>query len=227
MPVRGMEYEASQYRKQLREITAAHKKSDYQDWNELSSGFTRTDKLYPVITLILYWNRKEWDGARDLIEMLDMSEEDRRTLAPFLQNYKLNLINMYDLKNTDSCDSQLKYILKLLQLDNDKKAMYEEITQDSAYRQLHPDTGKVLSVLLGNKKLETYIEEQCTKGGTVNMCKALDDLWKDAETFGEKKGELCFARLTECLLSDARLEDLKKAISNPAFRNKMYQEYGI
>lgn len=34
-----------------------------------------------------------------------MSEEDRRTLAPFLQKYKLNLINMYDLKNTDSCDS--------------------------------------------------------------------------------------------------------------------------
>lgn len=65
------------------------------------------------------------------------------------------------------------------------------------------------------------------EGGTVNMCKALDDLWKDAETFGEKKGELCFARLTECLLGDARLEDLKKAISNPAFRNKMYQEYGI
>lgn len=227
MPVRGMEYEASRYREQVRQIAEKHEKNDYHDWNEQSSGFARTDKLYPIVTLVLYWKREPWDGAKSLVDMLDMNDAERQALAPFLQDYKLNLINMYDLKNTESCDSQLKYILKLLQLDNDRKAMYEEILSDPTYQKLAQDTGKVISTLLGDKKLGKCIEKLSLKGGTVNMCKALDDLWKDAETQGLKKGENCFVQLTEYLLGDARLEDLKKAVGSPSFRNRLYQEYGI
>lgn len=227
MPVRGMEYEAGRYREQIRKIAAGHRDNDYHDWGERSSGFTRTDRLHPIVTLILYWRREPWDGAKNLIDMLDMDASERRALAPFLQDYKLNLVNMYDLKDTRPCNSQLKYILRLLQLDDNREAMYEEIRSDSAYRQLQPDTGKVISALLGDEKLRKCINEQNIEGGTINMCKALDDMWKDAETRGLKKGENYFARLTEHLLTDARLEDLKKAIENPVFRNELYREYGI
>lgn len=231
MPVRGMEYEAGRYREQLRKIASGHEKGDYQDWSELSSGFTRKDRLYPVVTLILYWKREEWDGAKSLVQMLCMTEEEKQALSPFLQDYKLNLINMYELKNTEACESQLKYILKLLQLDNDREAMYTEAASDPAYEELSVDTGRVISVLLGNSKLQTCMEKQDTKGGTVNMCKALDDLERDAKLSGinegMEKGESYFVRLTECLLGDSRLEDLKCSIGNPVFRNELYREYGI
>lgn len=231
MPVRGMEYEAGRYRKQVREITESHEKGDYQDWGELSSGFTREDRLYPVVTLVLYWSREVWDGARSLLEMLDMTEEEKKALTPFLQDYKLNLINMYDLKNTEACDSQLKYVLKLLQMDDDKKAMYEEAASNSEYGGLKADTGRVIAALLGDKDLQMYMEKQSTEGGTVGMCKALDDLKKDAKQqgmeIGKAEGESCFAKLTEKLLGDSRLQDLKAAAQSPAFRKTLYQEYGI
>ena len=63
MPVRSMAYEAGRYMEQVKAIRKSHKKKDYHDWGEYSSGFQRDDKLHPVITLVLYWSRKPWDGA--------------------------------------------------------------------------------------------------------------------------------------------------------------------
>ena len=63
MPVRNMEFEAARYREQLRRIKARHEKSDYQNWDEYGSKFTKSDLLQPVIMLVLYWSRKSWDGA--------------------------------------------------------------------------------------------------------------------------------------------------------------------
>lgn len=142
--------------------------------NELSSGFTRTDRLHPVITLVLYWKREPWDGAKSIAELLDISEEEKSTLSAFLQDYKINLINMYDLQNLDSCQGQLRQVLKLLQLDQDKQAICEEILDHSKeYENLKPETGKVIAALLGSEKVYACIEEQLkTKGDAVNMCEA-------------------------------------------------------
>lgn len=189
MPVRVLEYEAGHYMEQIRQITASHRKSDYRDWNELSSGFTREDRLHPVITLVLYWRRKPWDGARSILEMLDISENQKGSLSAFLQDYKLNLINMYELQELESCDGQLKHVLKLLQLDQNKKAIYTEISENPEYKSLKPETGKVIAALLGNERISSCIEEQLKgKGDTVNMCKALDDLCADMESRGLEKG---------------------------------------
>ncbi len=189
MPVRVLEYEAGRYMEQIRRIAASHKKEDYRDWNELSSGFTREDRLHPVITLVLYWRREPWDGARSIQEMLDITEQGKDSLSAFLQNYRLNLVNMYELQELESCDGQLKHVLKLLQLDQDKKAIYTEISENPEYKSLKPETGKVIAALLGNERVSFSIEEQLKKkGDTVNMCKALDDLCVDMESRGLEKG---------------------------------------
>ena len=189
MPIRVLEYEAGRYMDQIRRISTSHKKADYRDWNELSSGFTRKDRLYPVITLVLYWRREPWDGARSVLEMLDITEVGKNPLSAFLQNYRLNLVNMYELLELEVCDGQLKHVLKLLQLDQDKKAIYAEIVENSEYTNLKPETGKVIAALLGNERVSLSIEEQIKKkGGSVNMCKALDDLCADMENRGIEKG---------------------------------------
>ena len=191
MPVRVLEYEAGRYMEQIRRISASHKKKDYRDWNELSSGFTREDRLHPVITLVLYWRREPWDGAKSILEMLDLSESDKNSLTVFLQDYRLNLINMYELSGLESCDGQLKHVLKLLQLDQDKNAIYTEVSENPEYRSLKPETGKVIAALLGNERVSWSVEEQLKKkGDTVNMCKALDDLCADMESMGLEKGIL-------------------------------------
>ncbi|MCC8163117.1 MAG: hypothetical protein LIO86_08135 [Lachnospiraceae bacterium] len=238
MPVRNMEFEAARYREQLREIAAGHKKSDYKNWDEYSSEFTKDDRLQPVIMLILYWSRKPWDGARNLTEMLDISEEDKKQLAPFLQNYSLNLINMYDLKNVDACRSPLKYILRLLQKDQDKAALYQEVQEEPAYKRLDQETGRMIAVLLRDDALQQYIENREEDGKEAfNMCKALDDMRQEAMERGISEGmnqginrgravgEGLFARLTGSLLQDGRMDDLHHAVRDPDIRQDLYREY--
>lgn len=75
------------------------------------------------------------------------------------------------------------------------------------------------------------------------MCKAPDEIYesgiavgreqgekageKKGEKRGEKRGEERFAALSERLLRDAQLEDLKKAVSDRAYRGRLYREYRL
>ena len=230
MPVRGMLYEAGRYMEQVKAIHAGHRSTDYQDWGEFSSGFTRTDKVQPMITLVLYWSREPWDGARSLLDMLDLSEEEKNDLSPFLNDYKVNLINMYDLKNLEKCEGQLKYVLKLLQLDQDKKAIYEEVEGNPEYRNLNLDTGRVLAALLGSEKIKKCVEMNKTKE-VFDMCKALEDLWKDAEQQGMGRGLQQGATrvnlLNQRLIHENRYQDLERSITDIEYQQKLFAEYGL
>ncbi len=239
MPIRNMEFEVARYREQLKTIAAEHEKTDYRNWDEYSSEFARDDRLQPVIMLVLYWSRKPWDGARSLMEMLDISDEDKEQFAPFLQNYRLNLINMYELEHVEACQSQLKYILRLLKKDQSREEIYREVRKDPAYKELDKETGRAMAVLLRDEKLIQYIEEQKEEGETFSMCKALDDMRQEAMEQGlergitqgiergKRTGEDYFARLTGSLLTDGRMDDLHRAISNPTVRHALYREYHI
>ncbi|MCC8162020.1 MAG: hypothetical protein LIO86_02340 [Lachnospiraceae bacterium] len=149
--------------------------------------------------------------------------------SKFTKNDRLNLINMYELEHIESCRSQLKYALRLLQKDQNREAIYQEVQENPAYRELDQETGKMMAILLRDEKLEQYIEEQQEdeRKETFNMCKALDDMRQEAMERGEGKGEDRFARLTNFLLTDERLEDLRHAIDNQATRQKLYREYHI
>ncbi len=75
-----------------------------------------------------------------------------------------------------------------------------------------------------------FVSVEC-KGGSCNMCKALDDLYNDGVNQGKSQGlelgEDYFAALSQKLLADFRIDDLQKAIKNKEYRKKLYQEYRI
>lgn len=235
MPVRGMEYEASRYREQIKVIAEDHRKKEYKNWSEFSSHFTKEDKLYPVLTIVLYWSREPWDGAKSLVDMLNISAEEKRALEPFLQNYKLNLINMYDLEDHGICEGQLKYILRLLHLDKDKKAMYDEVKSNPGYKRLKPETGQVLFALLGSREIERQIELQKTGEGEIDMCKALEDLWNDTLAEGEEKGKEKGRReersrinqLFSYLAEEKRYGDMERAARDMEYQDQLFIQYGL
>ena len=72
LPVKNMNYDALNYGRQVSEITKEHrKKKDIQDSGEFLSGFTKEDKLKPIITLTIYFGADVWDGPRSLKEMFE------------------------------------------------------------------------------------------------------------------------------------------------------------
>lgn len=79
MPVRNMIYDAINYGKQIKEISKMHRKEGYlKSGSEFLSGFSKDDKLIPVITLTVYWGVEVWDAPRSLDEMIKLSKDEDR-----------------------------------------------------------------------------------------------------------------------------------------------------
>ena len=59
------------------------------------------------------------------------------------------------------------------------------------------------------------------------VCKGLRDLQEKGRVEGIQIGAEHEQRLTKALLNDNRIDDLKRALEDPAFRQKLLEEYGI
>ena len=73
-----MLYDALQYDKQKQEIETKHR------------TYKKDDKLLPVITIVLYFGSKPWDGPMSLHEMLQI---DDPALLQYVADYPLQLID--------------------------------------------------------------------------------------------------------------------------------------
>ena len=71
MPVKNLIYDALNYGQQVNRIAALHRKEkDVKTGAEYLSGFCKTDKIMPIITLTVYFGAKEWDAPRCLKELV-------------------------------------------------------------------------------------------------------------------------------------------------------------
>lgn len=73
MPLRVMGYDYSTYKKQYDDNAAKRKKEKGLTEDEYLSGMKKTDKFIPVITIVIYYGEKPWDGAVSLHGMLNKS----------------------------------------------------------------------------------------------------------------------------------------------------------
>ena len=65
----------------------------------------------------------------------------------------------------------------------------------------------------------------------VSMCKAIDDMLEDSRNDGlregREEGEERISRLFYCLISDNRLDDMKRATQDKEFQNALLDAYAI
>lgn len=62
------------------------------------SGLKKADRLMPVITLVVYFGDKDWDGAKSIHEMLSVDDDE---LLSYVPNYKINLIEPAKISDED------------------------------------------------------------------------------------------------------------------------------
>ena len=65
MPLRTMSYDVAEYEKQAYLTRPTAKENKTLTSAEFLSGFRKTDRLHPCITLVLFWGDK-WDGPTNL-----------------------------------------------------------------------------------------------------------------------------------------------------------------
>lgn len=187
MPVRTLLYNSLRYTRQCKELEeknrAAHK---LKESDEFLSGITKHDRIKPVITLVIYYGEKEWDGPISLSDMMDIPP----FLKKFYNDQKIYLLQIRNISN-------LSYSFKN-QDNRDFFAMVEEFysnngtfdlpTFKSKYPRLEIDweTLAAIGVATGSMQLVDYAYEY--KGGSISMCTALDNLFNEGKTEGRTEG---------------------------------------
>lgn len=190
MPPRNMLYDAMEYDRQLKLIRKAHTQKGDLTGPELISGFAKTDRLIPVVTLVVYFGDEEWDGPRTLHDMFDVSDEN---LLEHVSDYKLNIIVPAEIEDLNKFSTDFKYVMEFLQNTKDDDKLYEIMEEYiKEYGDIEPETVMLLNQV-ANLGLEINEKE-----GKVNMCKAWNDrieknVQAEREKFEEEKKVMCKA----------------------------------
>ncbi|EET60284.1 hypothetical protein BRYFOR_07844 [Marvinbryantia formatexigens DSM 14469] len=176
MPVKNMVYDALQYAKQVEEAITSHKMSgDYKgsDSDEYLSGFMKADHLLPVVTLVIYFDSKEWDGPLSIHEMF--AGQDARVLA-LVPDYKINLLSPASIEDEDfgKFQSSLKEVLSFIKYAGDKDELKKVLDADESFRHLGREEVDVLNACVGAKIAVKEGEE------AIDVCLAIQQMNEEA-----------------------------------------------
>lgn len=131
LPVKNMNYDALNYGKQVSDIAKEHrKKKDLKDSGEFLSGFTKEDKLKPIITLTIYFGAEAWDAPRSL---KDMFEEIDESIMKFVEDYKVHLIVPNEIRDFDKFATDFGKVMKYIAVSEDEDAL-EQLQKDERLR---------------------------------------------------------------------------------------------
>ena len=183
MVVRNMLYDAMNYTSQVEEHARQHRKNKDVSGAEFLSGFSKTDKLIPVVTLTIFWNTGSWDGARSLHEMLEVND---KSILDFVSDYKLNLIVPEEIKDFEKFQTEVGTLLEFISHASSGKELARALQEKgSQWENMSREAIDLLNVCI-NAKLNVDITEK----GVGNMCKGIDELVEMGEARGEAKGIL-------------------------------------
>jgi hypothetical protein len=220
MPVRTIMYDAMRYTKQVEETAAAHKLADHYQGisgDEFLSGFYKSDKLRPVITLVIYFADKLWDGPMSLHDMFQIKDE---YLLSLVQDYKINLIAPALLRDDDFdlFHSSLKEVLLFIKYANNKREVRELVEKDGAFRHMDKDAVEVINVCTGVKlPIGDEVEE-------VDMCQGIKEWLEDeraegrAEARAEARAEVANAKAEAEKAIEEKISIMQKSVK--AFMEK-------
>jgi len=184
MPLRVMGYDYGTYKKQYDSNAGRYKKPDCIDEDEYLSRMKRTDKFIPVITIVVYYGEKPWDGALSLHGMLNIPEGMKK----FINDYKMILVearqNSLTLHNMNNVDffSMLEVVLDKSIPRNEAK---EKVIK---YAKEHSVDKTVIMAVAGatNCKLDY---NALSEEGDIDMCTLFEEIAREHEMKGKAEGE--------------------------------------
>lgn len=184
MPVRNMLYDSLNYSGQVNRIEKNHKKcKDKLSSAEYLSGVTKSDKITPIITLVLYWGNEAWDGPKSLYEMFKETDLD---ILRYVNDYHINLIEPKDIKDFSKFRTELGKVLEFINA-SDSLAKMKEILENNHKYYLHMDLESARMIeAFGKAKIDMKQYEKNKE--EVDMCKAIEDMILEGKQEGIQEG---------------------------------------
>lgn len=192
LPVRNGVYDFLQLSRQVSKAASSHRQAMKKEKagqpedpqrkaaptdGEFLSGFWKTDRLIPVVTLVLYFGSGKWDAPLSLREMYSDVDDAILAHAP---DYHVNLIvpeEMSD-KEINQFHSNLREVMLYIKYARDKGKLRQIIGQDPKFQSLERQAADVINAV-------TESEFKYPEGkGEVNMCLAIQEMRIESEMEG-------------------------------------------
>ena len=192
LPVRNGVYDFLHLSHQVSEAASAHRqamkelKSERSDDpqekeeptdGEFLSGFWKTDRLIPVVTLVIYFGSDSWDAPLTLKEMYSDTDSVILAHAP---DYHVNLIAPKEMSDDEINEfhSNLREVMLYIKYSKDKKTLNKVVKEDIKFQSMERQAAEVINVVTGSKL--KYPEGK----GDVNMCLAIQQMREESEIKG-------------------------------------------
>ncbi len=198
MTVRVLLREALEYDRQVKEL----KRGNAAEYRDKQGKYTageylykvrKSDRICPVVTLVIYWGNKPWDGPKSLHEFIDFGKYDRRLAEEFkrlVPEYPLHILNLNEKKDYSEFHTPLRTVFELYACRTDKGRFLDYIKTHEECRHLDADTYEIIGKLTGVAKLSKLQGKKENKQGGQDMWKALEDLIEDGKATGKREGEI-------------------------------------
>ena len=221
MPVRDYLYDALNYSSQVEAIRKKHEEDDDLKGDERLSGFSKKDRIVPVITLCICFDKKKWDGPRSLFDMF--GKVDPR-INVFVDNYKLNLITPDEIDDFKKFNSPLRMVMEIINASDDKIKLRDIINSRDEYKSVDIDTVEMINLYTA-----ANISVSDSEGGRINMCQAIKDIKEEGRAEGRAEGRTEGADMLAKLLKvlEPGSEEYEKALNYTEERQKLYKKYSI
>ena len=215
MVIKNMLYDALNYASQADIISTLHKKKkDLRD-DEFLSRFAKTDKIYPVITLTIYWGTEKWDAPVRLSEMFPSGIP--KDIITYANDYSINLITPDGIKDYGKFSTEIGDVLEFIARSKEANVMEEMIKARNGKWTLERKSVNVINAMTG-----AGIKPKDENDEEVDMCIATQTLINK----GISQGENRLAELLKKVQSNP--EELNRAINaSEEERQEMYRKYGI
>lgn len=192
LPVRNGVYDFLQLSHQISEAANAHRqamkemKSEYSNSpqekedptdGEFLSGFWKTDRLIPVVTLVIYFGSESWDAPLSLKQMYSSTDSVILAHAP---DYHVNLIAPKEMSDDEINEfhSNLREVMLYIKYSKDKQTLNKVVKEDIKFQSIERQAAEVINVVTGSKL--KYPEGK----GVVNMCLAIQQMREESEIKG-------------------------------------------
>ena len=139
---------------------------------------------------------------------------------------------MEDTEVLEHFTSNFREVMQFIKYSKDTEKLSQLVKGNDAFETMDRKAVRVMEEMTG-MKIEKEVE-----GEKVNVCKAIQGIEEKGRIAGLAEGRAAGLaegkealereqKLTKFLLCDNRIDDLKCALDDPAFRQKLLEEYGI
>ncbi len=150
--------------------------------------FLNSDRLYPVITIVLS-NADKWDGPKNLTDMLELQDIPEE-LRPLINVYRINIVELSKLeaKDTELFRTNLRQVLDVIRCYRDGEKLEELICNNEEYNDLVPDAYDLMGEYVNLKKYGIENNVRGQKKKRISMKDGIQQIIEKYTNIGKQQG---------------------------------------